>query len=128
MSVDETDDSTISDDVQAIASKVKKTKRLNPTPRSKAEMVSRGYQVATVEYFNAFTRRRHDLFNCIDLLCIGNGETVAVQVTSRDNIASRRHKIEENEAYPEMLRSGWRILIHGWDKDGREWRLKEVEL
>ena len=128
MSNGETDNSTSFDGLQALASKKKKMKRLNPTSQSKAEMVSRGYQVATVEYYNAVTRRKHDLFNCIDLLCIGNGETVAVQVTSRDNMASRRHKIEENEAYPEMLRSGWRILIHGWDKEGTKWRLKEVEL
>lgn len=127
MSVGKTDDSTIPDAVQAIVPQ-KKKKSANLTPRSMAEMRERGYQVATVEYFNAFTRRKHDLFGCIDLLCIGNGETVAVQVTSRDNISSRRHKIEENEAYPEMLRSGWKILIHGWDKDGSRWRLKEVEL
>lgn len=127
MSVGKTDDSTIPDAVQAIVPQ-KKKKSANLTPRSTAEMRERGYQVATVEYFNAFTRRKHDLFGCIDLLCIGNGETVAVQVTSRDNISSRRHKIEENEAYPEMLRSGWKILIHGWDKDGSRWRLKEVEL
>ena len=127
MSVGKTDDSTISDAVQAIVPQ-KKKKSANLTPRSMAEMRERGYQVATVEYFNAFTRRKHDLFGCIDLLCIGNGETVAVQVTSRDNISSRRHKIEDNEAYPEMLRSGWKILIHGWDKDGSRWRLKEVEL
>jgi hypothetical protein len=127
MSVGKTDDSTIPDAVQAIVPQ-KKKKSSNLTPRSTAEMRERGYQVATVEYFNAFTRRKHDLFGCIDLLCIGNGETVAVQVTSRDNISSRRHKIEENEAYPEMLRSGWKILIHGWDKDGSRWRLKEVEL
>jgi hypothetical protein len=127
MSVGKTDDSTIPDAVQAIVPQ-KKKKGANLTPRSTAEMRERGYQVATVEYFNAFTRRKHDLFGCIDLLCIGNGETVAVQVTSRDNISSRRHKIEENEAYPEMLRSGWKILIHGWDKDGSRWRLKEVEL
>lgn len=127
MSVGKTDDSTIPDAVQAIVPQ-KKKKSTNLTPRSMAEMRERGYQVATVEYFNAFTRRKHDLFGCIDLLCIGNGETVAVQVTSRDNISSRRHKIEENEAYPEMLRSGWKILIHGWDKDGSRWRLKEVEL
>lgn len=98
------------------------------TSRSKALYVSHGYQVALVEHYNAFTRRKHDLFGCIDLLCIGNNETVAVQVTSRANVSSRRTKIEETEAYPEMLKSGWRILIHGWDKEDGRWRLKEVEL
>jgi len=122
------DDSTIAEDVQALAKPKRKTKPANLTPRSMAEMRDRGYVVATVEHYNAFTRRKHDLFGCIDLLCIGNHETVAVQVTSRANVSSRRTKIEETEAYPEMIRSGWRILIHGWDKDDGRWRLKEVEL
>lgn len=98
------------------------------TPKSKALLVEQGYQVALVETYNAFTKRKHDLFGCIDLLAIGNGETVAVQVTSKDNLSSRRHKIEDAEAYPEMLRSGWRIVLHGWYKDGNRWQVKEVEL
>jgi hypothetical protein len=88
----------------------------------------RGYTVATVEHYNAFTKRKHDLFGCIDLLAIGNGETVAVQVTSKSNLAARRHKVEEAEAYPEMLRSKWRVILHGWFKEGNRWQLKEVEL
>jgi hypothetical protein len=123
-----TDDSTIADDVQELAQESKKTKRVNLTPRSMAEMRERGYQVAVVEHYNSFTRRKHDLFGCIDLLCIGNGETVAVQVTSRAHISERKAKIEDTEAYPDMIRSGWRILVHGWDKEGNRWRLKEVEL
>ena len=101
---------------------------MNLTARSMALLRERGYTVATVEHYNAFTKRKHDLFGCIDLLAIGNGETVAVQVTSKDNLSSRRHKIEEADAYPEMLRSGWRIVLHGWYKDGNRWQLKEVEL
>ena len=98
------------------------------TTRSTVFLREQGYIVATVEHYNAFTKRKHDLFGCIDLLCIGNGETVAVQVTSKSNLAARRHKIEETEAYPEMLRSGWRIVLHGWFKEKNRWQLKEVEL
>ncbi len=98
------------------------------TARSSAHLRDLGYMVATVEHYNSFTRRKHDLFGCIDLLCIGNGETVAVQVTSKSNLSARKHKIEEAEAYPEMLRSGWRIVLHGWWKENNRWQLKEVEL
>jgi hypothetical protein len=98
------------------------------TARSTALLRERGYQVATVEHYNAFTKRKHDLFGCIDLLAIGNGETVAVQVTSKSNLAARRHKVEEAEAYPEMLRSKWRVILHGWFKEANRWQLKEVEL
>jgi hypothetical protein len=87
-----------------------------------------GYLVATVEHYNSFTKRKHDLWGCIDLLCIGNKETVAVQVTSKSNLSARRYKIEESEAYPEMLRSGWRIVLHGWFKEKNRWQLKELEL
>jgi len=98
------------------------------SPRSVALLRERGYQVATVEHYNAFTRRKHDLFGCIDLLAIGHGETVAVQVTSKGHLSDRRHKIEEAAAYPEMLRSGWRIILHGWYKEKNRWQLKELEL
>jgi hypothetical protein len=98
------------------------------TVRSKAHLSEQGYIVATVEHYNAFTKRKHDLFGCIDLLAIGNGETVAVQVTSKSNLSARRHKIEEAEAYPEMLRSGWRVILHGWYKENNRWKLKEEEL
>jgi hypothetical protein len=101
---------------------------MNLTARSTALLRERGYTVATVEHYNAFTKRKHDLFGCIDLLAIGNGETVAVQVTSKSNLAARRHKVEEAEAYPEMLRSKWRVILHGWFKENNRWQLKEVEL
>lgn len=96
--------------------------------RSAAHLRDLGYLVATVEHYNAFTKRKHDLFGCIDLLAIGNGETVAVQVTSKGHLSERKHKIEDAEAYPEMLRSGWRIVLHGWFKENNRWKLKEVEL
>ena len=98
------------------------------TARSTAHLRDLGYMVATVEHYNSFTRRKHDLWGCIDLLAIGNGETVAVQVTSKSNLSARKHKIEEAEAYPEMIRSGWRIVLHVWWKEKNRWQLKEVEL
>ncbi len=98
------------------------------TQRTTKMMRDQGYMVATVEYYNAFTKRKHDLFGCIDLLAIGNGETIAIQVTSKSNMSSRIKKIEENDALPEMLRSKWRILVHGWWRgtNGR-YQLREFE-
>jgi len=96
--------------------------------RTTKHLREQGYLVATVEHYNSFTRRKHDLFGCIDLLAIGNGETLAIQVTSRSNMSARIKKIQDNLALPEMLRSKWRIIVHGWDKgtNGR-YRLKEFE-
>lgn len=98
------------------------------TQRTIKMMRDQGYTVATVEYFNYYTKRKKDLFGCIDLLCIGNGETIAIQVTSKSNMSARIKKIEASDALPEMLRSKWRILVHGWWKgtNGR-YQLKEFE-
>jgi hypothetical protein len=98
------------------------------TLRTTKHLRELGYLVATVEHYNSFTRRKHDLFGCIDLLAIGNGETLAIQVTSRSNMSARIKKIQDAEALPEMLRSKWRIIVHGWDRgtNGR-YRLKEFE-
>ena len=100
----------------------------NLTQRSTALLKEQGYMVATVEYYNYFTKRRHDLFGCIDILAIGNGETLAVQVTSKSNMSSRIHKIEDSDALPEMLRSNWRVIVHGWfRKTNGRYELKEFE-
>ena len=55
----------------------------SPTTRSLAQLRERGYQVWVVEYWNAFSRKRVDLFGIFDILGVGNGETIAVQTTSR---------------------------------------------
>ena len=87
-----------------------------------------GYTVATVETYNYFTKRKHDLFGCIDILAIGNNETLAIQVTSKSNMSARIHKIEDSETLPEMLRSGWRVLVHGWWKNkSNRYEVKEFE-
>lgn len=98
------------------------------TQRTIKMMRDQGYMVATVEYFNAFTKRKHDLFGCIDILAIGNGETIAIQVTSKSNMSARIKKIEASDALPEMLRSKWRILVHGWTKNrSNRYEVKEFE-
>jgi hypothetical protein len=101
---------------------------MTPSQRTVAHLRKLGYQTANVETYNSFTKRKKDLFGVIDILAIGNGETLAVQVTSKSNMSSRIKKIEESEALPEMLRSGWRVIVHGWWKgtNGR-YQLKEFE-
>jgi hypothetical protein len=101
---------------------------MTPSQRSIKYLKDQGFKVANVESYNAFTKRKHDLFGCIDLLAIGDNQTLAVQVTSKSNMKARINKISEAEAFPEMLRSGWRVIVHGWWKgtNGR-YQLKEFE-
>jgi 16S rRNA U1498 N3-methylase RsmE len=81
-----------------------------------------------VESYNYFTKRKKDLFHIFDILAIGNGETVGVQITSKSNMSSRIKKISESEFLPELLNSKWRILVLGWYKqpNGR-YACKEFE-
>jgi hypothetical protein len=101
---------------------------MTPSQRTVAHLRKLGYQTANVEHYNYFTKRKHDLFGCIDILAIGNNETLAVQVTSKSNMSARIKKIEASEALPEMLRSGWRVIVHGWWRgDNGRYQLKEFE-
>ena len=97
---------------------------MTPTQRSLAYWRTQGYTVAIVERWNPFAKIRQDLYGMCDLLCIGNGETVCVQTTSAPNVPARVRKLTEAEALPEMLRSGWRVVIEGWAGTKR----REVEL
>ena len=50
------------------------------------------------DLWNPFAKRRNDLFGCWDVLAIRDGETIAVQTTSRSNVSSRAKKIAEAES------------------------------
>ena len=101
---------------------------MSPTQRSLKYLREQGYAVWIVEIWNPWARKRQDLFGCIDLLAIGHGHTLAVQTTSRSNVSARVKKIEENEHYPEMVRSGWKVQVQGWGKLKDGWSVKIVEL
>lgn len=102
--------------------------KMTPTQRSLKYLREQGYQCWIVEHWNHFARIRQDLFGCIDILCIGHGETLAVQTTST-GVAARVKKIRENEYFQEMLNSGWIVVVHGWSKNSKgEMRLREVNL
>ena len=101
---------------------------LSPTQRSLKYLRDQGYSVWIVEHWNSFARIRQDLFGCIDLLAIGNGDSLAIQTTTASNMSARKHKILENQYYPEMVQSNWKVHLHGWVKVGNRWEVKVVEL
>ena len=108
----------------------KRSKPVSLTPKSKTYLESQGYLVGRTEHWNSFANIRQDLFGFIDLLAIKDtgpiGKIVAVQVTSRGNISSRVRKIKLSPHYTVLVKAGVIVVVHGWDKDGKRWRLKEV--
>lgn len=102
----------------------------SPTARSTKYLTDRGYMVGMVERYNSFTKRKNDLFGFIDLLAVGDGQTIGVQVTSGANHAARRTKILAEPRAKLWLAASNRILIHSWDKQGprgkrKVWTLRE---
>lgn len=106
----------------------KKPKKTSPTQRTLAELRKRGYMAAVVERWNQFAGIRQDLFGLIDVLAVGNGETVGVQCTSGDHVADRVQKIADSDKVAVLRKAGWKIVVHGWRKSAAgRWVLREVD-
>jgi hypothetical protein len=89
---------------------------------------SRGYKCDIVESYNSFSRRKKDLFGIFDIVAIGNGETLGIQLTSKNNMSSRIKKITNSDFFAEIVRSGWRIIVIGWyKKENGRYDYKEFE-
>ncbi len=98
-----------------------------PTQRSLKHMRDQGYLCEVTERWNPFAKIRQDLFNFVDILCIKDGKTVAVQTTSYSNISARIKKIQGLDSYPIIKSAGWEIVVHGWKKDkSGKWMVREV--
>ena len=80
-----------------------------------------------VEHFNFFTKRKIDLLGVGDLLALNGKEMLFVQVTSRANVSTRRHKADESDKLKLWLKAGGKFLILGLDKiaDNNRWRIAE---
>lgn len=101
---------------------------MSPTQRSLAHMRKLGYRAAITERWNPWAKVRNDLFGIVDVLCVGNGETVAVQCTSGSNVSSRVAKIAESEHISELRKAGWKVVVQGWRKNAAgKWTLREVD-
>ena len=101
----------------------------SPTQRSLKLMRDRGYLCEVTERWNPFAKIRQDLYNFVDVLCIKEGETVAVQTTSYGNISARVKKISGLDSSAIVKLAGWRIIVQGWRKDkAGKWVVREVEL
>jgi len=100
----------------------------SPTQRSLKFLRDQGYVVAIVEYWNHFTKRRHDLFQFADLLAIRENEVLLVQVTSGSNVSARIKKITENEHIGAVRKAGMRVEVHGWRKLKDGWTARVVDL
>jgi len=100
----------------------------SPTQLSLKKLREEGYLVAITERWNAFAKIRQDMFGFIDLLAIKDGEILAVQTTTASNMSARASKIADSEHVGMVRKSGMKIHIHGWIKNGRKWECKVMDV
>lgn len=67
----------------------------SPTQLSLAALRADGWTCWIVEHWNHWTQRRTDLFGMFDILCVRDGETLAVQTTTT-GVAARVRKIADS--------------------------------
>ena len=86
-----------------------------------------------VEKWIPQTRRRKDLFGFIDIMCVKEGETLAIQATSYDGVPARVKKIYEEcgDALVDVLSAGWTVEVWGWKKkkvgQTNRWSVRRVK-
>jgi hypothetical protein len=104
---------------------------MSPTERSLKHLRNAGYLVAIVEHWNPFAKVRHDLFGFIDLLCVNEAGTLAVQTTTLNNMKARVMKILEHKNFMAVVDAGWTIRVHGWKaptKKHPKWSVRELDI
>lgn len=108
--------------------KPKRKKPVNHNDRTFNYFKAQGLHPYRVEGYDPLMRRSKDLMGIFDYLVLGDGLTMAVQVTSKPNVSSRRKKIKESPNYAKAKAAGWRVLILSWDKPAHRWIAHEEEL
>jgi hypothetical protein len=99
---------------------------MTPTQRSLRLLRREGFTVAVVERWNAFAKRRQDLFGFIDLVAINDSTGIlGVQTTTAHNLAARIAKILAEPQAKEWLKAGGKIEVHGWRRSKPGSRRKE---
>lgn len=99
---------------------------MSPTQRSLKALRADGWYCEIVEHWNHFTKRRHDLFGFVDILCLKEGtRPLLVQVTST-GVSARVQKVAASPLLP-LVRLSFDIEVHGWRKNSKGRYVQRIE-
>lgn len=84
---------------------------------SKRELNAAGWKVVAEEYYNAFSKRMHDVLGFADLLLMHPQEKafLCVQITTKEKRNARLRKIRESSGALDFLRTGGKIWLMLWE-------------
>lgn len=96
---------------------------MSPTALTLRQLRAMDYPaIEVVERWIPGANIRKDLFGFIDILAIDRcGNVLAVQATSKSNMAARVKKIGESELIDHVRKAGWSIEVWGWFKKENRW-------
>lgn len=100
------------------------------TQKSLAKYRKEGYTCYVAERWNAFARRREDMFTFIDIVAIhpDHPGVLGIQTTSKSNMKARILKIKREPIAKIWLAGGNRIIVDGWEKKGFRYELTQYEV
>lgn len=101
---------------------------ISHTPRSLKRLRDEGYVADVVERWLPKANVRRDLFGMFDIVAVGRGHTVGVQVTGYTSVALHRRTLLMAPALAEVRAAGWHVQIHGWRKVRNRWTCRVVDL
>jgi hypothetical protein len=101
----------------------------SPSQRALSECRKRDWPCGIVERYCSFTKRRHDLFGCIDLIALDGGRgALGIQVTSGSNHSARVKKTLEEPRILKWLQKGNRYEVWSYAKRGTAGKRKLWQL
>jgi hypothetical protein len=100
----------------------------SPTALTLRLLREEGWLCQVVEKWNPHAKIRQDLFGFIDILCLMDDRTLAVQATSYSNMSARVHKITDHENLAAVRKAGWEIWVIGWRKVDNRWKHRIIEI
>lgn len=97
---------------------------MSPTARTLQKLRKDGYIAEIVERWNPWSKTRHDLFNCIDVLGIHSEHGIkGIQATSASNHSARTKKIKSNPCFV-VLKKSIALEVWSWGKKKGRWQVR----
>lgn len=97
----------------------------SPTARTLSLLRGQGYTAGVVERYNRFSRTRHDLGGCIDIVAWKPGHgIVGIQACAGASHAARLTKAKEQPGLTTWLAAGGKFAVISWAKQGARGKRK----
>jgi hypothetical protein len=102
----------------------------NTTQRSLAWLRENGYTPTVVEHYNAYARRKFDLYGFIDIVALHPKlpGLLGIQTTTGAHLQDRIRKAKALDTYHLWIACGNRVLFMGWRKLGGRWAPMLLEM